>query len=104
MAKVLNEDGEPILIENHVKIYLERNPLETWSVAAATVDGYALDGADNGDYTDLPTIALPAEVIDELDKAELPNAEETLYLLAEALDRVVITREIAESLGLIEKG
>jgi hypothetical protein len=51
--------GYPHRIENHVKVYLHLEETSVdgqaaarWAVSGVTVDGYPLDGTENGNYCD----------------------------------------------------
>ncbi len=69
------------LIENHVKVYLERTPGEhTWTVSAVTLDGYPLDGLDDGDYIDCD-----GDEPGDLNEVDLPNATQLLAALRKAV-------------------
>jgi|GEM_PF-4149895 len=80
------------LIENHAKVYLERKPGEsTWTVSAVTLDGYPLDGLDDGDYIDGD-----GDEPGDLNEVDLPNATQLLAALCEAVAEHQPTASLAE--------
>lgn len=80
------------LIENHVKVYLERTPGErTWTVSAVTLDEYPLDGLDDGDYIDGD-----GDEPGDLNEVDLPNATQLLAALCEAVAEHQPTASLAE--------
>jgi hypothetical protein len=87
----------PHRIENHVKVYLHLEETGTgarWVVSPVTVDGYPLDGVEDGHYCDYeghPPGARPDWDRQHREAAEvhLPTAEELLPLLATALGSLI---------------
>ena len=86
MTTTENTTTDEIVIENHVKVYLERAVGGAWRVARCSVDGCPLDGSDNGDYTDLDPGCLPESVTRDMNSVGLPDAAQLLDLLAEAVE------------------
>lgn len=89
------------VIENHAKVYLRREPGGAWTVDPVTLDGYELDGAEEGDYDDYFDVK-PDDVIDgeipgsvilagraDWNTEPLPTGRELLDLMAAALGLVV---------------
>lgn len=92
-AKWADTPDYPHCIENHVKVYLHLEETAAgshWAVSGVTVDGYPLDGTENGNYCDYEGHPLGArpdwdrqhQAAEDLD---LPTAAELLPLLTDAL-------------------
>ena len=92
-----DEPGYPHRIENHVKVYLhleETTAGPRWVVSPVTVDGYPLDGVEDGHYCDYeghPPGARPDWDRQHLvaKNVYLPGAAELLPILASALGTTV---------------
>ena len=79
---------EDAKIEQSVKVYLDWDEVnKRWEIDPITVDGHqldALDGADTDLFKEFWTPEIKAEV-EAANEAPLPNAEQLILLLLEAL-------------------
>jgi len=89
----VDDIGYPHRIENHVKVYLHLEETATgprWAVSPVTVDGYPLDGVEDGNYCDYE--GHPPGARPDWDRQHrlakdlsLPTAAQLLPILASAL-------------------
>lgn len=83
-------------IENHVKVYLDRDPGEPWRVDPVTVDGATLDGLDNGDFLNVGTGVSDEEARADLNSVNLPDGHALTALLIDAVEGDAVKRLLTD--------